>query len=147
MKNILLLPLIFLFSFSAFSQENEKKVKSEIKQVTVFLRGASITNVSAASISAGQSDLVFENLTPDIDANSIEAKGEGAFTILAVSFRTNYLRDQPKTQEIQQLEDSMEILRMKIEVQKDLRNVYENEESMLPSHGKTHPAPAGRRPG
>jgi len=130
MKNAFFLPFMFLPLF-LFSQENEKKVKSEIKQVTVFLSGASINNIGNTTIDPGQSDLVFENLSPNIDANSIEAKGEGAFTILAVTFRTNYLNDQPKPKEIKQLEDSLEMLQMKTDVQKNFRNVYESEKSML----------------
>ncbi len=131
MTKIFLSSLIFLVPVFLFSQENEKKVKSEIKNVTVFLSGASVTSVGNTFFEAGPQELVFENLSPFIDANSIEAKGEGAFTILAVSFRTNYLNNQPKTKEIKQLEDSLEMLQMKISVQQNLRNVYESEESML----------------
>ncbi|MBI4946184.1 MAG: DUF4139 domain-containing protein [Bacteroidetes bacterium] len=131
MKKTIFSSIIFLLPLFLFSQENEKKVKSEIKQVTVFLSGASVNNTGNTTIDPGQSDLVFENLSPNIDANSIEAKGEGAFTILAVSFRTNYLNDQPKTKEIKQLEDSLEILQLKIDVQKNMRTVYESERSML----------------
>lgn len=131
MKNIFITTLLAILPIFLFSQENEKKVKSEIKNVTVFLSGASVTSSGSTSIDAGHQDLVFENLSAFIDANSIEAKGEGAFTILAVTFRTNYLNNQPKTKEIKQLEDSLEILQMKITVQQNLRNVYESEESML----------------
>lgn len=131
MKNIFITSFIAISPFILFSQENEKKVKSEIKNVTVFLNGASVTSVGNASIDAGAQELVFENLSPYIDANSIEAKGEGAFTILAVTFRTNYLNNQPKSKEIKQLEDSLEMLQMKIGIQQNLRNVYESEESML----------------
>ncbi len=131
MKNIFITLLVAGLPVLLFSQENEKKVKSEIKNVTIFLSGAAVTSVGSTSIEAGPQDLVFENLSPFIDANSIEAKGEGAFTILAVTFRTNYLNNQPKTKEIKQLEDSLEMLQMRITVQQNLRNVYESEESML----------------
>jgi len=130
MKTSILFTFLVLPLF-VFSQGNEKKVKSDIKQVTVFLIGAAVTNTGSTSIEAGQSDLVFENLAPNVDVNSIEAKGEGAFTILAVTFRNNYLNNQPKSKEIIQLEDSLEGLQLKILIQKNLRNVYENEESML----------------
>ena len=130
MKSILAVSFIAI-PFFLFAQENEKKVKSEIKNVTVFLSGASVTSAGSTSIDAGPQDLVFENLSPFIDGSSIEAKGEGAFTILAVSFRTNYLNTQPKSKEIKQFEDSLEALQLKIQVQENMHNVYENEESML----------------
>lgn len=130
MKKILTLGFIAFISQS-FSQENEKKVKSEIKHVTVFLSGAAVTSVGNTSIEPGAHDLVFENLSPYVDANSIEAKGEGSFTILAVYFRSNYLNNQPKPKEIRLLEDSLEMLQVKLAVQQNLRNVYESEEAML----------------
>lgn len=130
MKNSFLFAALFIPGI-LFAQNIEKRVKSEIKHVTVYLSGASVNNAASATIDAGQSDLVFENLSPAIDVNSIQAKGEGAFTILAVTFRNNYLNNQPKSKEIVQLEDSLEGLQMKIDIQKNLRNVYESEESML----------------
>lgn len=131
MKKIVITASIAIFPFFLFAQENEKKIKSEIKNVTVFLSGASVTSSGSTTLDAGPQDVVFENLSQFIDANSIEAKGEGAFTILAVTFRTNYLNNQPKSKEIKQLEDSLETLQNKIYIQQNLRNVYESEEAML----------------
>lgn len=130
MKNSILFSLLILPAI-VFSQNAEKKVRSEIKHVTVYLSGASVNNTATANVDAGQSDLVFENLAAGVDVNSISAKGEGPFTILSVSFRHNYLANQPKSKEIVQLEDSLEGLQLKISTQQSLRSVYESEESML----------------
>lgn len=130
MKNSVLFSFL-LFPAMLFSQNAEKKIRSEIKHVTVYLSGASVNNTATANVDPGQSDLVFENLAPGVDMNSISAKGEGPFTILSVSFRNNYLSNQPKSKEIVQLEDSLEGLQLKINVQANLRNVYESEKSML----------------
>jgi uncharacterized protein (TIGR02231 family) len=128
MKKLILI-LLIINSISTFSKE--VKVKSDIKEVTVFLSGASVTSVGSTNLSAGANEIVFENLSPYIDASSILAKGEGSFTILGVSLRTNYLMNQPKPKEIKALEDSLEAVQLRLELLKSHRSVYENEESFL----------------
>lgn len=131
MKKAFLTISFCYISILLFALDSEKKINSEIKEVTVFLNGASITNVGNTMLDSGVNDLVFENLSPFIDENSIEVKGEGDFTILSTSFRTNYLNDQLPGQEIKAIEDSLEVLQVKIDMQKNLRVVYENEEALL----------------
>ena len=126
-----ILALLLFSTINAFAKENEIKVKSSIKEVTVFLSGASIISQGSSMLHSGSNELIFENLSPNIDPNSIQAKGEGNFTILSVSFRTNYLNNQPKSKEIKALEDSLETIQLKIELQKNIRLVYETEESFL----------------
>ncbi|HET6245364.1 MAG: DUF4139 domain-containing protein [Bacteroidetes bacterium] len=130
-KSLLLLLLIVTYNLFAITKENETKVKSDIKEVTVFLSGASVTSSGSCQIVTGSNDLVFDNLSPYIDPISIQAKGVGNFTILAVTFHTNYLSEQPKSKEIKLLEDSLENLQLKISLQKNIRFVYEAEESFL----------------
>lgn len=134
MKNSFTLFFLLAATLNLIAKEKEKPVKSNIKEVTVFLKGASITSVGSSSLIIGTNDLVFEDLSPDIDPNSIQAKGEGNFTILAVTFRNNYLNNQPKTKDIQALEDSLEALQTKIKLQQNIRFVYESEESFLLSN-------------
>lgn len=134
MKKALLTISFCYISVLLFALDNEKEVKSEIKEVTVFLRGASITNVGSTTIDAGANDIIFGNLSSFIDENSIEVKGEGDFTILSTFFRINYLNNQLPNQEIKAIEDTLEALQMRMETQKNLRIVYENEESLLLSN-------------
>lgn len=110
---------------------NEVKVKSTIKEVTVFLKAAQITSVGTTSLEIGTSELVFEGLSTAINSNSIQTKGEGNFTILNVVFRTNYLSQQPKSKGILLIEDSIEIIKMKLELQNNLIAIYDNEEQVL----------------
>lgn len=111
--------------------ENEIPVKSKITEATVFTSGAQVTSEGIAAIPAGTSDIVFENLSPYINSNTIQAKGEGSFTILSVVHRYNYLNQGAKPKELIVLEDSLEILNTNLQLQQALRNVYVNEEAML----------------
>lgn len=130
MKKLLMFPALIV-PFLIYGGENETRVKSDIKEVTVFLSGAQVTSVGSATINPGTSDLVFENLSPNINSNSIQAKGEGDFTILSVAYKMNYVNQRPKTKEVLALEDSLEQLKTKLEMQDNLMGVYNNEEQMI----------------
>lgn len=129
----LFLPSVWTFQASAIQMPEESLIKSTttLKEATVFLSGASLTSTGSFQFPAGPSEIVFENIPPGVQANSIQAKGEGNFTVLSVGFRTNYLGDSPKSKEIQQLEDSLEILQRKIESFKGEIWVYETEQQMI----------------
>ncbi len=133
MKRVLL-AIVTCISITGIASENEIKVKSKITEATVFLSGAQVTSEANSSIGAGTSEIVFENLSPSINVNTIQAKGEGNFSILSVVHRLNYLNQQPKPKELTTLEDSLEILNNALDLQRGLKNVYANEESMILSN-------------
>ena len=130
-KAIFILTLISLVTFQVKAADQEIHAKTELKEVTVFLSGASMTSKGSFSAGSGTQDIVFENLSPYIDPNSMQASGDGDFTILGVSFRTNYLMNQPKPKEMIALEDSLERLQYRYDGFKNQRQVYETEQSML----------------
>ena len=121
--------IIFLQVFS--KTEEPINVPSKIEEVTVFLSSAQIKSRAEKLIETGTSTLVFENLSQYIDANSVQVEGYGPFTILSVSHRMNYLNDSKKPQNIISLEDSLSELNTKLELNKGLANIYEQEKSLL----------------
>ena len=125
--------LATLRSFAVLGTE-EKPVKSIVEEVTVYLSGAEIHRSGNTTLNPGTSYLVFENLSPYIDKNSIQVTGKGKFTILSVVHRINYLNEKEKPLEIKVLEDSLESLNMKLNFQTGLEGVYKNEESMILSN-------------
>ena len=78
------------------SMENQKVLKSKIKEVTVFLKGAQVHRSGNFDIQPGVSEVVFEGLSKYINTNSIQAKGRGNFTILDVRHSVRY--PEPKKQ-------------------------------------------------
>ncbi len=130
-KAILTLTAICLLATCVNAADQEIHAKSDLKEVTVFLSGASLTSKGSFSAGNGTQDIVFENLSPSIDPNSIQASGDGDFTILGVFFRTNYLLNQPKPKEILAFEDSLEGLQYRCDGIRNQRQVYEIEQSML----------------
>ena len=90
MKKIVFLLLAILFNLSEMQAIDDKVVKSNIKDVTVFLQGAQIHRKGYFRINKGQTRIVFEGMTQNFDPNSIQVKGKGNFIILEVSSNVKY---------------------------------------------------------
>lgn len=92
----------------AFAQETaEKEIKTEVNEVTVFLDGAQITRKQTINLKKGETILKFINLSPFIDARSIQVKSLGDITVLSVNHQQNYLEKLEKPQEIINLENKL----------------------------------------
>jgi uncharacterized protein (TIGR02231 family) len=131
MKKFMLVLFCALVALHVSADDKPKAVKSKIKSVTVFLSGAQVTNVAEVSIPSGSSTVVFEDLTSNINPQSIQVKGEGNFSILSVSHQLNYLKSKEVTDEIRHLQDSIAILQKEIDYQNAILSVYNDEESMV----------------
>mgnify|MGYP003574970056 CR=1 FL=1 len=123
---------ILFFNVGAFAQENQINVNSKISDVTVFMNGAQINRLSDnVELPQGVSLLVFSGLSSSIETQSLQAKGEGNFTILSVTKQNNFLLDKKKSEQKIALVNKSEELSDKII---DLNNqlaVYKAEEEML----------------
>jgi hypothetical protein len=116
--NILLLSLIFS---NVFSQEiTEKEIKTEVNEVNVFLDGAQIVRKKTIDLTTGNTIIKFVNLSPFIDAKSVQVKAEGELTVLSVNHQQNYLDKMEKSAELTGLEKQLETIEDKIK----LENTY-----------------------
>ena len=82
--------IAIIVSITALGAEKERKVKSKINNVTVFLQGAQIQRKGRFNLEKGITKLVFEGITQNFNKNSIQAKGRGNFIILDVSHNVFY---------------------------------------------------------
>ena len=133
MNKMLILIAVYL-PFSAFATGNEKRVKSEIKEVTVYLSGAQVTSTANVNLAPGTTQVIFEDLSKDVNEDNIQARGEGDLTILSVMKKMNYLDQNVTTKEIAQLQDSLESLQNKLEMQQSMWKIYDQEELMMMSN-------------
>ncbi len=131
MKNCLLLIHLLLISFGTFAGDEPKSVESKLEKVTVFLNGATLSRTATTSLLVGSTQLKFTNLSPHINASSVQVKGEGNFTILSVVHQLNYLQEVKKGNEIPMLEAKKKEINEKLDFQKSMREVYQKEEEML----------------
>lgn len=106
-------------------------VNSDLSEVRLFLWGAEIHRTATTQVSAGVGEVVFTGLPVNIDANSIQVKGVGQFSVLSVSHRHNFLDEPAISREAKMLTDSLDLLRKEIDAQQALLGVYEEEGALL----------------
>ncbi|MDQ8005943.1 MAG: mucoidy inhibitor MuiA family protein [Pedobacter sp.] len=128
----LLFALLFFIKATAFAQENQISVNSKISDVTVFMNGAQVQRLSDnVDLPQGVSLLVFSGLSSSIETQSLQAKGEGNFTILSVAKQNNFLLDKKKSEQKAELLAKSEDISDKIVVLNNEMAVYKAEEEML----------------
>jgi uncharacterized protein (TIGR02231 family) len=106
--------VLFTFSFSLLA-DNEKEVKAEIKHVTVYPDRAQLSHESSFDLIPGKTILKLKGLSPYIDAQSIQVKGIGEFTILSVNLQNNFLQNLEDSPEVKNIKGQIEILQAKVE--------------------------------
>ncbi len=95
------------------------------------MEGAQVSRSSKLSLPAGKSDLVFSEISPQIERQSIQVHADGALTVLAVSQEHNFLKEQEVAQNIRDLETEKEATQDKIQLAKNNLNVFKQEETLL----------------
>ncbi len=124
--------LLLFFSFAAVAQETQIPVNSKINHVTVFISGAQVQRqTESVDIPQGVSQLVFSGLSSAIEAQSIQAKGEGNFTILSVTQQKNYLLERKNSDQKTAYLTNITDLTDKIAGLRNESEVYKAEEEML----------------
>lgn len=113
------------------SAQTKKTIDSKIDKVTVFLEGAQTQRSAKVSLTAGKYELVFTNISPAIEKQSIQVKAEGNLTVLSVIHQQNFMKEQQKQEEIREIETQRENQLEKIALQRNILNVFKQEESML----------------
>ncbi|OFY33638.1 MAG: hypothetical protein A2W91_10735 [Bacteroidetes bacterium GWF2_38_335] len=143
---------IYILGFAT----DEKTIKSDLKNVTVFPGSAQLFRSGSFSISSGITELVFENVSPFVDPKSIQAKGAGSYVILDVQFRVkqpepalpvyNNILPPKILSEIKFLQDSLadvsfelEAIRSKIDVLNLEKTLLMNNSLVKGSGGDTIP--------
>ena len=117
---------------AAFANADEgQKITSKVQRVTVFLSGAQVTRTATVKIPEGVSIIVFDNLSPNIDASSISVHADGEFTILSVKHENSYITDPVKTKLVETLEAEKKDIYDKINFQNSLLSIFQSEENTL----------------
>jgi uncharacterized protein (TIGR02231 family) len=129
MRLFLLAGLVMLLQNA--NAQSKKTIESKIEKVTVFLEGAQTERTAKTSLAAGKQELVFANISPSIDKQSIQVKADGNVTILSVIHQQNFMKEQQKQDEIKEAEALKEAQTEKIALQKNILNVYKQEETLL----------------
>lgn len=109
-----LLLTLFIGELWLSAQTNEMSIKTEVSNVTVFINGAQVVRKTFVDIPKGTSVLKFTNLSPYIDAKSIQVKVTDAVMLLSVNHQFNYLDSLKRSQEVAALNDQLKAVEKKI---------------------------------
>jgi len=85
-KAIFLLLILPQLTFA----QTEKTVKTSVQKATVFLQGAQLFSTETLNLSAGTTDIVFENISPFVSASSLQASASGDAVIMDVRYNLKY---------------------------------------------------------
>ena len=127
--------IAFILSASVFAQEI-KSVDSKITNVTVFLNRAQITREVKTRLDAGKTNVVIKGLTSQLDPQSIQVEGKGAFMILGISHQQNYLSELNMPKSLLVLRDSIEVLQRQLTLETTQKEILNKEEQMLLTNQK-----------
>ena len=127
-KNSAFIVLIFL---GHILLAQPKPLNSTIEKVTVFFNGAQVSRSANTPLSIGKSEIVFKGLTPNLDTRSVQVRGEGDFTVLSVTPRTNFLESATKCDTIKDLEQQLEVLKDRLDLENNQLSVLQQEEKFL----------------
>lgn len=131
-KLLLFLCVMTYFQASKLSaQTNTQSVSSKIEKVIAFVNSAQITRTAQMNLQAGKTQLVFKDISPAIDKQSIQVQGTGAFTVLSVTPQLNYLQEQTKRREIETIEQQRNQLNRRLTFEQSQLKVFKQEEAML----------------
>ncbi|MGD1946982.1 MAG: mucoidy inhibitor MuiA family protein [Croceivirga sp.] len=127
MKNLIV--LFVLIPTVLFS--NDKKVPSNIKEVTVYLSGAQITRTAKIELKEGSNEIIFTGLSHKIDESSIQVSGLNAVSILSIAYDLNYLEKSESNPRLKEWEHQLESLEHKITLLKNTIYGLEEEEKVI----------------
>jgi uncharacterized protein (TIGR02231 family) len=131
MKKILFISIFLLTASAYVSAEAEKDIKATLKHVTVYPDRAQMTHETNVDIPQGITLLKLGGLSPYIDAQSIQVKGYGTFTILSVNHQNNYLENLEELPEIKNIRGQIESLQLKVEDEKAAISILKEKEAFL----------------
>jgi len=131
MKKIIVLSLILIPFNVAISAESAKDIKATLKHVTVYPDRAQMTHDATVEIPAGKTVLKLGALSPYIDQQSIQVKGNGDFMIVSVNYQNNYLENLEDLPEIKDIRSQIEALQLKVEDEQAAIAVLKEKEAFL----------------
>jgi uncharacterized protein (TIGR02231 family) len=121
-KNLLILFCAVAFTVAA-QDVVSKPIQVPVNEVTVFLQNALETRRTTVDVDQGKTRLLFTGLSPYIDASSIQARVNGAVTLLMVNHHQNFLDKSVPAPEIKALQDKLTAVEKKIATQTTLMEV------------------------
>lgn len=131
MKILVTITLCFFFQLAHSLEITEKEVKTKVDEVTVYIKGAQVTRNQSVDLQKGKSILKFSNLSPFIDAKSIQVKANREVTVLSVNHQQNFIDKSEKPVELTNLESRLDSIEKKLILEETYLSILKNELAFL----------------
>jgi uncharacterized protein (TIGR02231 family) len=131
MKDLTLVAILIAGSILNLQAENEKEIKAAIKHITVYPDRAQVSHEASVDIPAGTTVLRLTGLSPYVDAQSIQVRGKGDFTIMAVNQQNNYLQNLEDIPEVKSIRSQIESLQTRVEDERAVLDVLKEKAAFL----------------
>src|SRR5258708_23862747 len=97
------------------SCEDGNPIPSVLQSATVYRNGAELVHTAKTSLRQGNNSLVIEDISSNVDVNSIRIGSTGNVTVLSVEFSKEYLKPETRTPLIKKLQDSLDTVQRELE--------------------------------
>jgi uncharacterized protein (TIGR02231 family) len=138
MKNYSFILNTFLAFFLFVNANAANTFKAKVEKATVFLNGAQLFSSHEVVLTQGVSDIIFEGVSPLLQAPSLQASGKGSFTIMEVKFDAIYpeaiTAAKPSAKKLKALQlvgDSITEMQLQLDEIKDKMAALQTEKNIL----------------
>lgn len=133
-KSMVIFSILGLILCGNFVFSSEIEVESRISEVTVYPDSALISRLATLKLNAGEYKIVFSNIIPEVDENSLRVSGKGTatFKLFGAQLKREFLEEVP-SEKIKQLKDQIQKLEDEIKRLQNLKNVLLEEKNFLDS--------------
>ena len=115
-KKLLLAIIGLMIAVTAVAAE---KQKAAIERVTVFTNGAQVERKQSVTLVSGEQVVTFTDMSPYLDAKSLQVKAKGRLTVLGVSHRTFHPDSATQVKRLRQAEEAVKAVKRNIQQVKD----------------------------
>ncbi|HET8864732.1 MAG TPA: mucoidy inhibitor MuiA family protein [Gracilimonas sp.] len=133
--NLILAIVITSLNLTSISSDS-LKTQSVIEDVTIYRQQAQIQRTSTVDLKPGKNIVVFESLSPSLLENSLQLRGDKAFTILSLTRRINYFAVKETPVIVKELQSRRDTLQKRITFLSSDLSVLERELRLLESTEK-----------
>ncbi|NLO70442.1 MAG: mucoidy inhibitor MuiA family protein [Porphyromonadaceae bacterium] len=126
--------LTLMCNFQTGSAQTTKEIvlKTNISEVTVFLKGAQIDRNVSTNVSQGKSTIKFANLSPYVDPKSVQVRiDNNNITVLSVNHQVNFMDSIKLSKETQALKQQLENTEDKLKLEITKQEVINEELNFL----------------
>ncbi len=132
--NIMFLTVCFMVCLANFLFADEVKTDSKIVDVTVYSDGALVSRQASLSLSAGEHAVIFSDLKPEIDENSLRVSvvGKPEVKLFGAQLKKEFL-EKPSSENIKKLQDDIQKLVDEKQKLEDNQDILSEEKEFLDS--------------